>query len=99
MEPINAISKVRFSSAKPQRVHLANSGPVQADLLCLECQQELALSAGAGVLYVVSGSATLITDAGRQSLASTQLTSIDADCTLANISEQRLVVLAFKPGA
>lgn len=99
MKPINAIAKVRFSSARPQRVHLADEGPVGADLLCLEPQQELELAAGAGVVYVVSGSATLICEGGRETLGATQLTSIDSDCTLTNISEQRLVCLAFKPGA
>ena len=96
MTPINAVAKVRFSSAKPQRVHLVQDAPVTADLLCLEAQQELAIAAGMGILYVVTGTATLIGPSLRTALGPGQLVAPAEDCTLANISEQRLVCLAFR---
>lgn len=98
MTPINAIAKVRFSSAKAQRVHLIQGQAVEADLLCLESQQEMPLQGDGSVLYVVTGTATLIGPQGRDTLPAGQLVGTDADRTLANISEQRLVCLLLRGG-
>ncbi len=99
MIPINAVGRVRFSSGRPQRVHLVDaSDETSADLLCLEDQQELALGDKAIVLYVVTGTATIITEGGRVTLPAGHLLRPDSGCTLANIGERRLVCLAFGSG-
>lgn len=96
--PINAIAKVRFSSAKPQRVHLVQGEGAEAELLCLESQQEMPIARMSCLLYVITGTATLIEPVGRTTLQAGQLLAPESDCTLANIGEQRLVCLAFRCG-
>ena len=97
MKPINAIAKVRFSSARPQRVHLVEDEPNAAALLCLESEQKISVSAPA-VLYVVTGLATVTVDGGQVELATGHLVVLDDDCVVANAGEQRLVCLSFKGG-
>lgn len=94
MTPINAIGKVRFNSAKPQRVHLVEGRPCRADLLCLEPRQELAVPVG-GLLYVLTGSAAVTCGGQRATLPSGHLLSAESECVLGNVSEQRLVCLLF----
>lgn len=96
MDAVNAISKVRFNSAKPQRVQLLQSESGQADLLCLEREQSTDLD-GPGMLYVITGTATVTgSDAGETKLSSGFLGRCEGRCTLVNSSEQRLVCLAFR---
>ncbi len=94
MTSINAIAKVRFSSAKAQRVHLLAEPPVPTDLLCLEADQQIDLP-GPGVLYVVTGSATLVAGANEQELPTGHLVSA-AEGVVANRARGRLVCLLFQ---
>jgi hypothetical protein len=94
MTPINAIAKVRFSSAKAQRVHLVESHPLSADLLCLESRQEIAVPSPA-ILYAITGAATVIDTHGKLELSAGQLVALEVDATVSNPHEQRLVCLAY----
>jgi len=55
MDIINAIAKVRFNSARPQRVQLAKCDGTDCDLLCLEPGQELSAK-GPSAYYIITGS-------------------------------------------
>ena len=54
MDTVNAVSKVRFASARPQRVHLAGNESQLVELLCLEPGQETKTTTGPCVYYVVA---------------------------------------------
>ena len=56
---VNAIAKVRFSSARAQRVHLADAGGAKVELLCLEGGQEMTLSGPSAHLLGVETDVTL----------------------------------------
>lgn len=94
MTPINAIAKVRFSSAKAQRVHLVESHPLSADLLCLESRQEIAVQSPA-ILYAITGGAAVADVHGKQELSAGQLVALEADAAVSNPHEQRLVCLVY----
>jgi len=96
MTPTNAIAKVRFSSAKPQRVHLAQSDQLASELLCLESGQQMKVAEADTILYIILGAATI--NAGEED-ASAQTGCVMAPgkpFLLANAAEQRLVCLACK---
>ena len=96
METVNAIAKVRFGSARPQRIQLHKGAELVMELLCLEAGQKIAVNSGCWAYYVVTGKAS-VSD-GRQSgeLATGQLVAMDPPQrhTIANAGEGRLVVLA-----
>jgi hypothetical protein len=96
MESFNAISKVRFSSARPQRVQLQKLNGVVCDLLCMEPKQELSMS-GRCAYYVVAGQGVIRSGKLSQdlSLGSLACTENDEHHTLLNNSEQRLICLAI----
>jgi hypothetical protein len=94
MQPINAIAKVRFNSAKGQRVHLVEEAPLGADLLCLESGQQL--SVPAGLLYIVTGSASISQNGGATGMAAGQLMAVAENAAIVNDSQQRLVCLSFQ---
>ena len=96
MTPINAIAKVRFSSARAQRVHLADAEDARAELLCLEGGQEMSLEGPSAMLYVISGTGTVLKGAARTALATGHLLRLDAAVTLTNLKEQRLICLLFR---
>jgi hypothetical protein len=96
MEPVNAIAKARFSSARPQRVNLLSDGAVSAELLCLEKDQRMPVCGPSAILYVVGGSGTLIRTDGQDSLPVGHVVSLDSQSTLANLGEQRLICLLFR---
>lgn len=95
MEIINAIAKVRFNSARPQRVQLSKCPDYTCDLLCLEPGQELT-AAGRSVYYVVAGSGQMKAGKVNQPLAMGHFVTCDNDesHTVVNSSEQRLICLA-----
>ena len=99
MHTVNAISKVRFSSARPQRVHLLDLPGGAADLLCLEAAQELSVRGPRTALYIVTGSARITDGKSTQELTAGHLFLPQGDCTLANPAEQRLVCLRFQTTA
>ena len=96
MNSVNAISKVRFSSARPQRVHLLDLPTGGVDLLCLESAQETTAKGPSTVLYIVTGSARITDGQTTQELSAGNLLVPDGDCTIANAAEQRLVFLRFQ---
>ena len=96
MTPINAIAKVRFSSARAQRVHLADADNTRVELLCLEGGQEVTLGAPPAVLYVLGGTGTVLQDNERTTLATGHLLPVKTHVTLTNLKEQRLICLLFR---
>ena len=96
MTAINAIAKVRFSSGRPQRVHLVDGQRVAAELLCLERGQEMPIVGPDAMLYVIGGDATLTQDDQTDNLSPGYLLALENGYTLANRDEQRLICLLFK---
>jgi mannose-6-phosphate isomerase-like protein (cupin superfamily) len=96
MNLVNAIAKVRFGSAKPQRIQLHKSEAMLAEILCMEPGQQLNVTAGEWTYYVVTGGATLTTDGKDSNLSTGQFAAVGPKepHTLANAAEQRLVCLA-----
>jgi uncharacterized cupin superfamily protein len=98
MNVLNAIAKVRFNSARPQRVQLCRTAGCACDLLCMEPGQEAAATGPAGY-YVVAGSGHV--KAGRENRPMNL--GCFADCQegeshlLVNSSEQRLICLVVFP--
>lgn len=95
MDVFNAIAKVRFNSARPQRVHLSRCDEYVCELLCLEPQQELTAS-GRCVYYVVAGSGQVRVGEDIQEANLGHFISCDEgeSHTIVNSSEQRLICLA-----
>ena len=95
MEFVNAISKVRFGSAKPQHVQLHHAGLLRVDLLCMEPGQSLAVEAGQWTYYVVTGKAAMTVGAEMIELPAGQFAAGAAGeaHTIASAGEQRLVCL------
>ncbi len=98
MDVLNAIAKVRFNSARPQRVQLDKGAGYAAELVCLEPGQELT-GAGQCGYYVIAGTGVL--KAARQSrdlaLGHYACCQDGEAHVLANASEQRLICLAISP--
>ncbi len=94
MTPTNAIAKVRFSSAKAQRVHLARNNGLAAELLCLEGGQQLKVNTETAILYVILGTADVTADGRSVALQTGYVFAPGTPFTLANVGEHRLVCLA-----
>ena len=97
MDILNAIAKVRFASARPQRVQLAKGGKTPIDLLCMEPGQKLKVPAGRRAYYVVTGAARMEGKTTAADLAAGQLALLAEDeaHTVAAAGEQRLVCLVI----
>ena len=96
MEILNAISKVRFNSARPKRVQLHKSENFTCGLLCLEPGQELPGN-GPCAYYVIAGNGTLKASGKAQELSMGSMAPCEAGekHAIANTSEQRLICLAI----
>jgi len=96
MEVINAIAKVRFGSARPQRVQLHTSDDLTAELLCLEAGHKLKITSGQWTYYVVAGNAAIDNGGKSTELPTGQFaaTGKDEAHTIANAGEGRLICLA-----
>jgi quercetin dioxygenase-like cupin family protein len=96
METINAIAKVRFSSARPQRVQLHRSDSLQVELVCMEPGQQLRAPKGEWSYYMITGKGAVTGGGAEQALPTGQMAVSHAGeaCTITNAGEQRLVVLA-----
>ncbi len=97
MDVVNAIAKVRFGSAKPQRVQLRKDAKAPIELLCLEPGQKLKVTEGRWAYYVITGAARVESggkssdvSAGHLALASEGETHM-----LSSAGEQRLICLAI----
>ena len=97
MDFINAISRVRFGSARPQRIQLSKADPLQAEMLCLEPGQQLAVRSGQWLYYVITGSAQVVVDGQATELPTGQLavSQPDEKHTISAAGDRRLVCLAF----
>lgn len=97
MDLVNAIAKVRFSSAKPQRVHLHKSQTLLAELLCMEPGQRRKVDRGQWAYYVITGAAAITIRDKTDSLSAGQFAAVGPGepHTVANAAEHRLVCLAI----
>ncbi len=95
MDVINAIAKVRFSSARPQRVQLYKNAAFSCDLLCLEPGQEYT-DTGRCAYYVIAGNGELRAGKDTKPLSIGNLANCapDESHVIINSSEQRLICLA-----
>ncbi len=98
MNTVNAISKVRFASAKPQVVHLHKGRFILADLLCMEPGQKLDVPAAERLYYVVTGTAKVAGKGAETTVPAGQLaaTTGDEPHRLTNTSPQRLVCVVIR---
>ncbi|MCK4600982.1 MAG: cupin domain-containing protein [Phycisphaerae bacterium] len=97
MKSVNAISKVRFGSAKPQRVQLYKGQTLQAELICMEPDQQIKVASGEWTYYVVKGTASFGTDGEATELSAGQFAAVgpDESHSLSAAGEQRLICLAI----
>lgn len=97
MDIVNAIAKVRFSSAKLHRAQLHRGDGVVIELLCLEPRQKLRAQTGQWAYYVITGTATVTAGEAESAVPTGQLAAgaPNEKHTLANAGEQRLVCLAI----
>ena len=101
MDTVNAVSKVRFASARPQRVHLARNDSQLVEMICLEQGQQTQVATGPWVYYVIAGTAKLVSAGQEGMLAPGHLACLGAaePHTVANAGEGRLICLALgRPG-
>ena len=97
METINAISKVRFSSARPQTIQLHEAGDLAIELLCMEPGQKAERRrAGQWAYYVITGTASVTSQGHDAKISDGQLAASGPDepHTIANTGQQRLVCLS-----
>jgi len=95
MDVLNAIAKVRFNSARPQRVQLYKCADFLCELLCLEPGQDLTAS-GRCVYYLVAGTGEIKSGKTQETATLGHLVTCDdgESHTIVNTSEQRLICLA-----
>lgn len=100
VDVFNAITKVRFNAAKPQRVRLRKGEDFCCQLLCLEAGQEVTASGPCGY-YVIAGLGAVRHGAESRPLSIGSFASCEdgESHVLANGSEQRLICLAVTPHA
>ena len=97
MDVVNAIAKVRFASARPQRVHLARNDAYHVEMLCMEAGQETKVTDGPWIYYVVTGTAKVAAGAQSGELSPGQAVTTGSQevHTVANAGDGRLVCLAI----
>ncbi|MCK4626906.1 MAG: hypothetical protein KAV00_16460 [Phycisphaerae bacterium] len=98
MDVINAIAKIRFNSAKAQRVQLHRFEGFACDMLCLEPGQEFS-SAGRCAYYFIAGTGVLKADKNKKDVNMGNFAACDEDesHTIMNSSEQRLICMVISP--
>jgi quercetin dioxygenase-like cupin family protein len=99
MDKVNAISKVRFASVKPQNVGLHHGQTLRASLLCMEPGQQSQVKADAErFYYVITGAARL--EAGQESvdLSTGEAAALPAHQAhaVATADDRRLVCLVIE---
>ncbi len=92
----NAIAKVRFASAKVQKVILNKADKLTAELLCIEPGQSLKVTSGQWNYYVITGTATIAAGGESTDLPTGNFAGSETDetHTISNEGEQRLIILA-----
>jgi mannose-6-phosphate isomerase-like protein (cupin superfamily) len=99
MDKVNAVSKVRFASAKPQNVGLHHSQAFRVNLLCMEPgQQAQVRSDSERVYYVITGAAVLVADQETMNLGTGEMAAFAAHAphSLATADDRRLVCLVIE---
>ena len=96
METINVISKVRFSSARPQTIQLPEAGDLAIELLCMEPGQKAERRAGQWAYYVIAGTVSLTSNGQNMQISDGHLatTGPNEPHTIANTGQQRVVCLS-----
>ncbi len=99
MNLVNAIAKVRFSTARPQRVKIHKGWNLRAELLCMEPGQDEKVSSGEWSYYVITGMASVAYGSQRAKLISGQFFAFAPSeaHTITATGEKRLVCLATSP--
>lgn len=92
MQTVNVIGKVRFSSAKAQRVQLLTG----SELLCFEPGQSLRIEKGGQLYYTIAGSVTIEASQTPCQVSSGQLFQADSPHELTNQGEVRAMVLSVR---
>ena len=100
MDSINAIAKVRFGSAKPQRVQLKKNTHGTIDLLCMEPGQKHRVASGQWSYYIVTGKANFAGKASQVEVATGQIAVSEPGetHTICTTGEHRLVCLTITCG-
>ncbi len=98
METINVISKVRFSSARPQTIQLHAADDSAIELLCMEPGQKVDRRSGQWAYYVITGTVSLTSNGQNMQISDGHLatTGPDEPHTIANTGQQRLVCLSAR---
>ncbi len=96
MELINAVAKIRFSSAKAQCVQLSEGSGVHAELICMEPGQQLTVEKGQWVYYVITGRTDFAAGDQSQQAPTGQIVSFQENekHVLSAAGERRSVCLA-----
>ncbi|MCY2926792.1 MAG: hypothetical protein NT031_15410 [Planctomycetota bacterium] len=99
MDAINAISKVRFSAAKPQLVSLQKIPGLAVSLLCLQPGQSFPLPPGPCTYYVITGTATAACGGKTSPLSPGHCVAAgDGEAhQIASRGEDRVVCLVYRP--
>ena len=94
----NAIAKVRFSSARPQRIQIHKGKTMSVELLCMEPGQDLKVRSGEWLYYVITGTATVAAGKKTITLPTGQLAANESEepHSLACAGETRQVCLAVR---
>ena len=97
MNVVNAIAKVRFSSARPQRVQIHKGRGLLVEMLCLESAQKLRVEAGERAYYVVTGTAVVSAGGEKATLPAGQAAAFarDEPHEIATAGDGRLILLAL----
>ncbi len=98
MEVINAIARIRFNSAKAQRVQLNRFEGFACDMLCLEPGQEFS-SVGRCAYYFIAGTGVIKAGKSSKAVDMGNFVACEADepHTVVNSSEQRLICMVVSP--
>ena len=90
---VNAIAKVRFATAKPQRISLDKTDELCTELICMEPGQTLSVKSGSCVYYVVTGGGEFTSGDNTQELTPGCIASVGVgeSHTLSASGETRLV--------
>jgi quercetin dioxygenase-like cupin family protein len=96
VDTVNAIAKVRFSTAKAQRIGLHKCPGQLAELLCMEAGQRLKVATGRWAYYVAMGTASMSAGGKTKQVPTGHFAAFASDepHTVANATERRLVCLA-----
>ena len=96
---VNAISKVRFSAAKPQLVTLQKIPGLSTSLLCLQPGQSFPLPPGPHTFYVITGTAAVTCGTSTTPLAPGHCVAAqDGEAhVVACRGEDRAVCIVYRP--